>query len=614
MASLQALHNDKSNCYQLLDHDDDEIDDDDMTTSSTTGTHSPLTPSFGLRKTQSSPALSKLPTIRHFRQVSAVPEESIPLTLLTPPSVVSYSPIYTSVRFLFRLNRYLQRSHLDHSTTLLGFWLLLVLQAAQSLVAPTRDALLVTIGVSHLPALTVGTTLLALCATVPTAWIMEAPNPSRSPWMRKCGLTRGDTQGTSLALLDRVYAVVCFTAALAPPYCQWTIYTVFYLLGHVLKLHVVSLVWGVVTESMEYESASNDNRRLQRLGWMGLGGTVGTLLGSSLASGWMYSVSGLLLLATFLLEVAAQLSIEMGRLMQLHWQQEQKVRQQQQQQQQQSMTRNATSHPNLASLDSSMRRSTSLGSMKRVASGNSLARSQEVASQHNMDQDDDNDDRTFYQRLRRGAYTLCRSRLLLTIFTYNALYASTTTLLSFQRADMIVASQVSVLPFLARVNLTTSLVILVLQATGVGTQVATWCGPRGTLALLPAMRCFGVAFVAYTKDSLVLFLILDEACKILNMAVAKPVRESLWHGLSNAARYEAKPIVDALANRWGGASAAVLVTIWSRLQERGYIQASYGSVPSRLLLCVGIALWWMAVSIDLGQIRHRIDVELKKRQ
>jgi len=44
-------------------------------------------------------------------------------------------------------------------------------------------------------------------------------------------------------------------------------------------------------------------------------------------------------------------------------------------------------------------------------------------------------------------------------------------------------------------------------------------------------------------------------------AVAKPVRENLWRGLSNEARYEARPIVDTLASRWGAGSAAFLMSL-----------------------------------------------------
>ena len=118
----------------------------------------------------------------------------------------------------------------------------------------------------------------------------------------------------------------------------------------------------------------------------------------------------------------------------------------------------------------------------------------------------------------------------------------------------------------------------------------------------------------------ILFLLLDECCRVMNMAVAKPVRESLWRGLSNEARYEAKPIVDTLANRWGGGSAAFLVSVISKLLDLFGMEPGEDGVrlffgyPPILSLCVGIAAWWTVVSFDLGTIRYKIDLELKKRQ
>jgi hypothetical protein len=132
-----------------------------------------------------------------------------------------------------------------------------------------------------------------------------------------------------------------------------------------------------------------------------------------------------LVVAAFHLEISAELATELGRIMQKHWEEQQLFK----------------STDNLASLDSSMIRSSSVGSMKRVASGNSLNRiksnpdmlTNSAASQTDARINDD----TFVQRLLRGVKTILKSRLLMAIFTYNALYASTTVLLSFQRAALV---------------------------------------------------------------------------------------------------------------------------------------------------------------------------------
>ena len=243
-------------------------------------------------------------------------------------------------------------------------------------------------------------------------------------------------------------------------------------------------------------------------------------------------------------------------------------------------------------------------------------------------------DNSFRQRLLRGITTILRSRLLMTIFTYNALYATTSTLLSFQRAELVANrssasnSMHSDTAFLAKINIISSVAVFALQASGMGAYIASRLGQRGTLSLMPIVRMMGVAMLVLwhvkaggTPPNLIFFLILDEFTKVINFAVAKPVRESLWLGLSNEARYEAKPIVDTLANRWGSGSAAFLMSLFDRImvctglgeQLDDGTKSIYG-FPPLLILCAIAAAWWAFVSADLGHIRHRIDLELKKQQ
>lgn len=339
----------------------------------------------------------------------------------------------------------------------------------------------------------------------------------------------------------------------------------------------------------------------------------------------IFKISGLLVVAALILEWSAELSVELGRIMQKHWEEQQLL---------------LKSSDNLASLDNSLKRSTSVGSMKRVASGNSLNRVKSLTELNDANTKKKEppiqevvDDSSFTQRLLRGVTTILRSRLLMSIFTYNALYASTTVLLSFQRAELVASRNVSSTTesdtvFLANINMASSLAVFALQASGVGAAVAQKCGSRGTLSLMPLIRLMVVLSLAWwhrntngEPPNLILFLMLDECTRVMNLAVAKPVRESLWRGLSNEARYEAKPIVDTLANRWGGGSAAFLVSFTDKMldlfgvakdQEHG--SRTVLGYPPILFLCIIIAAWWTMVSADLGRIRQMIDMELKKRR
>lgn len=760
-----------------------------------------------------------------------------------------FVPYYTSTYYLKFISSLLLRQHYSDTAavTWISFWAMLLVTCANHILTPMRDAIALQLGVSQIPKLTLASTALALFSSVPIGWLFEAPDPNRRRLWKQLGLTRGDTQGTSLALFYRIFAIVLISYAIGfstidyiikhyssittkhhsdieleqnhrialqgdgnhhknnNPFFSslffqitdilaiWSIisqclYIAFFLVVHLMKLHCLSLIWGVATEAIEYEedsmktkyksnhpiktnnldahqsSTNNDstnnknetkhNRnqklRLEKLSFISFGGTMGGIIGSILASflANKLQLPGLLLLSAYLLEISAELSIEIGNIMQKHWmvqqqlflqkqQEEQEMQQQQQQEQQQQQKKspqqqqhelqqqsggggniNGSSLSNhhhdgkttmqndmTPALDSSMKRSVSLGSMKRVASGNSLHRvnsntslrgvksisdlnssssngslpstkstesenltgmlspeingsnqteteSRNTANDNNDAQEVQNNEDTFRQRLLRGIYTIIRSRLLMAIFTYNALYASTNVLLSFQRAVLVAnrSKNTSVqadTAFLANINTASSIAIFTLQATGIGANVAHICGPRGTLSLMPIVRLLGVMSLAYwhhtskgQPPNLLIFLILDEFCKIMNLAIAKPVRESLWRGLSNEARYEAKPIVDTIANRWGGGSSAFLVAFIERtvrlmnhnshqtnstsadhFRQRNLSTSQSSSddieifgFPPILFLCMIIATWWAIVSADLGHIRKNIDNELKKRQ
>mmetsp|Transcript_54774 Transcript_54774/g.63232 ORF Transcript_54774/g.63232 Transcript_54774/m.63232 type:complete len:437 (-) Transcript_54774:234-1544(-) len=434
-----------------------------------------------------------------------------------------------------------------------------------------------------------------------------------------------------------------------------------------MKLHATSLVWGVTTEAMEYEEIarkqhesdlnSNQNdglaaattikkkkTRLQRLARIQFGGTLGGIWGSILASSLakIIRLPGLLVVSAFLLEISAQLSIELGRIMQKHWEEQQIYK----------------SNQDLAGLDSSMKRSASFGSMKRVASGNSIHSTNRASSRSAVDLSflkntneqeaakrgscsstsscptpiEVIDDNTFTQRLLRGVTTILKSRLLMTIFTYNALFASTTVLLSFQRAELVANRNTSTTfsadtSFLANINIASSIAVFAMQSSRLGAFVTQKCGTRGSLSLLPFIRLGGLICLCWWHRStngqspnLILFLVLDEFTRVINLAVAKPVRESLWSDLNSEARYEAKPIIDVLANRWGAGSASFCVSVVSRVllflgqtstfNDKG--DPSVLGLPPVLFLGLIVSAWWLGVSLDLGQLRARIDLELKK--
>jgi len=678
-------------------------------TATATATASPIGASFLLRKRNntSSDSLNSINNSGNTLQPSPLRPMALPnrdysneSSSFSSSKKLLFTPQYSCTRITYAISRKIFDDATDDYAvaTWLGFWALFNVSCANYVLKPIMDSVVLQLGVENLASLTFAGTILSFLSSVPIGWLFEAPDPKRRKVFKKMGMTRGETQGTSLALFYRFFALSALSYAVGFQLVDWVrklewiksygwikwifgtnedgsnkdaiipflldklgmvMYVAFFLLVTLMTRHSTSLVWGVTTEAMEYEeiarkqhgnSGKNNKTQLQRLNRIQFGGTIGGIWGSVLASSLakILHLPGLLFVSAFLLEISAELSIELGRIMQQHWEEQIRYR----------------SSQDLTSLDSSMKRSSSVGSMKRVASGNSLFAAQQaqqqqamkrvasgnsiqlatrdssgsLASMANGDKSQDAvDDNTFWQRLFRGITTILESYLLMTIFTYNALFSSTTTLLSFQRAELVANRKQDKMvdvsadtAFLAKVNMGSSVAMFAIQSSGAGASITQRIGLRGSLALMPFIRLGSLICLCWWHRStngqppnLIMFLMLDEFTKIINLAVAKPVRESLWRGMSSEARYEAKPIIDVLANRWGAGSASVCVhaVSWVLLflgqtnadGNRTSDPVVFG-LPPVLFLGLIVSAWWVGVSLDLGDRRIKCDSELEQRK
>jgi len=265
--------------------------------------------------------------------------------------------------------------------TWLGFWAYLNVTCANYVLKPITDAVVLQVGVQYMPQLSLASSVLAFLSSVPIGWLFEAADPSRRKVFKKMGMTRGETQGTSLALFYRFFAVSALSYAVGfqlvdfvqnygivewvfgtnstidhniyvddyningiesnidntnsdettttligyawkmAPYVLKKggqfMYIAFFLVVHLMKLHSVSLIWGVTTEAMEYEviarkqheldtqkttatvattTGKNKNKtRLQRLARIQFGGTLGGIWGRYVAT-WQSSSSPYLII------------------------------------------------------------------------------------------------------------------------------------------------------------------------------------------------------------------------------------------------------------------------------------------------------------------------------
>lgn len=271
-----------------------------------------------------------------------------------PSNLYTFSSNSYSGRILTLLSDKFVPVH-QHNThggsALAGFLALLLVTCANYMLGPMRDAAALAVGVSHIPALTLASTVLALGSSVPVGWLFEAPDPRRRRVWKRMGLTRGETQGSSLALFYRVFAFLLLSYAIGFQFVDkfgrrngkgeevvgsedegedsiiaWIsiiffrvlaaigipvdmilakleelagdlfgihrfmasslvshqdesipalilhacscvvnkfgsiIYIMFFLVVHLMKLHSLSLIWGVTTEAMEYEENAEQRR------------------------------------------------------------------------------------------------------------------------------------------------------------------------------------------------------------------------------------------------------------------------------------------------------------------------------------------------------------------
>jgi hypothetical protein len=248
-----------------------------------------------------------------------------------------FTPHYRSSRWICAISKRIFRPEAFCFATWIGFWSLFTVTMGVSTITPIRDAIALQVGVRHIPKLTLASSVMAFFSSVPIGWLFEAPDPSRRKLWKTMGLTRGETQGHSLALFYRFFAFTVAAYALGftlvdmiQKHPEWMprlslgvqaveeatfsttffrdwlprawktlgegMYIAFFLVVHLMKLHSISLVWGVTTEAMEYEDVARKamesklqgdtmptRTRLERLAHVGFGGTLGGILGRYVA-------------------------------------------------------------------------------------------------------------------------------------------------------------------------------------------------------------------------------------------------------------------------------------------------------------------------------------------
>ena len=353
--------------------------------------------------------------------------------------------------------------------TLLAFTFFFFLLASYFILRSIRDAVGVAAGTANLPWLFTGTLLATLLVNPAFASLV-----SRFPARR------------FIPIVYRVFAtlLIAFAAAVyfSGPAQERFLGPAFWIFISVFSLFVPSVFWGFMADTF----FSDQGKRLY--GFIGVGGTLGGLFGSSLTSLLAKRVGTpvLMLMSVVLLECAVQL-----------------VRR----------------FPPSFRAETRDRETAS-----RSLGGTSLA----------------------------GITHVLRSPYLLGICLFMLLFTIGTTVLYFQQAEIVgarYADRESRTAFLARIDFYVQLITIVAQLFISG-RVIKWLGVGMTLAILPIISVIGFSALSVSA-SLSLFVAFTVLRRAGNYAFANPGREVLFSVIPPEDKYKAKNFIDTFAYRSG---------------------------------------------------------------
>jgi AAA family ATP:ADP antiporter len=353
--------------------------------------------------------------------------------------------------------------------TLLAFAFFFCLLASYFILRSIRDAVGVAAGTANLPWLFTGTLIATLLVNPAFAAVV-----SRLPVRR------------FIPIVYRVFGalLVAFSAAVyfTGPAEEKFLGPAFWIFISVFSLFVPSVFWGFMADTFY----SEQGRRLY--GFIGVGGTLGGMFGSTLTSTLAKSVGTpvLMLMSVVLLECAVQVV----RRFPPSYRAETRARE----------------------------------TAMRSVGGTSLA----------------------------GITNVFRSPYLLGICLFMLLFTIGTTVLYFQQAEIVGArysDRESRTAFLASIDFYVQL-LTVLAQLFISGRVIKWIGVGMTLAILPIMSIVGFTALGL-YGSLSLFVAFTVLRRAGNYAFANPGREVLFSVIPAEDKYKAKNFIDTFAYRSG---------------------------------------------------------------
>ncbi|MEO6445177.1 MAG: MFS transporter [Gemmatimonadaceae bacterium] len=348
---------------------------------------------------------------------------------------------------------------------------------AYYIIRPIRDEAGVAGGIRNLPWLFTGTMVAMLLVNPPFAALV-----ARLP------RTRFIPIAYRFFILNLVIFWALFTWL--PADSRVWIGRAFYIWTSVFNLFVVSVFWGFMADAFD----SAQGKRL--FGFIGVGGTLGGIVGSAITASLVTQVgsAGLLLVSAVLLELSV---FVVGRL---------------------------------SAIFTTLR---------------ATAAERGVAPSHDSNA-------VIGGGIWDGITHVARSPYLLGISAYMLLYTIGSTFLYFQQAAIVDASRTTPeaqTQLFAQIDLSVNVLTVLVQAF-LTARIMMWLGVAGALAIVPAISVMGFLGLGFAPSitMLVAFLVLRRAG---NFAVARPSREVLYTVVSREDKFKAKSFIDTFVYRFG---------------------------------------------------------------
>ena len=430
----------------------------------------------------------------------------------------------------------LQRTSLirddERASVLLACLYFFCLLAGYFILRPVREQMGLAGGVRNLPYLWLGTLAGTLLANLPFTWLVSRfPRRVFLPWVYR------------FFLLNLIGFFILFQ--LVPmaqpgeqaPFATLWLGRVFYVWLSVFNLFAVTVFWGLMSDLFRLEQA----RRL--FGFIGVGGTLGALVGSALTS-----------------VLAGPLARHDGGPG-LEW---------------------------LLLISACL-----LGGAVRAVTALTC-----LAERHSSEPTDERAKQVIGGSFRSGVQRILSSRYLQSIALYIVLYTMASSVLYFQQAHIVDAHfagrEGEQTAFFARVNFAVQSLTLVLQLFLTG-RIMRRIGVGLSLMALPALVAVGFGWLGLshggtTLTTLWVLVGFTVAMKGAEYALAKPARETLYTVVDQETRYKSKAFIDTFVYRGGDAATAML---YKALGGLGIATVAFMMVP--------VALLWMRTAWGLGR-------------